>query len=75
MSPHQDQSPSLSVANAVQSIEQDFARVHETLGRILEAIDPDDCLVTARVHAMIEFAHRGMALSHQLLDVVSSNRS
>jgi hypothetical protein len=75
MSPHHDESPSLSVANAVQGIEQDFARVIETLSRILEAVDPEDRQVTARVHAMMEFAHQGVTLSHQLLDAVSSNRS
>ena len=75
MSLHEDQSPSPSIANAVQGIEQDFVRVLETLAGILEAIDPSDCQTTSRVHAMMEFAHRGVALSHQLLEAVSCNRS
>ena len=75
MSPSHDPSPDVSLASAVQGIEQDFARILENLAMILEAVDPADSQVTARVHAMIELAHRGIALSHQLRDVVSPGRS
>ena len=56
---------------AVQSIEQDFRRVVETLARALETAEHSDSLVTERVQSMMEFAERGMALSRQLLDAIA----
>lgn len=74
-SPEADHPPRQAVENAVNCIEQDFRRVIETLGRVLDVVDPSDEQVTAGVRAMMDFAERGMDLSQQLLKVITTDRS